>query len=267
MKQLAPFMFKENAIRVFIGPDGIPLFVASDVAKALGYDQPHKAVLTHCKKSKSLIDIDGMNHTVQQNQQLTEKTKLIPESDIYRLAMRSKLEKAEEFQDWVVEEVLPAIRKTGSYSAPPIPTGLPDFNNPVEAARAWADVKESEQNEIAKNKELQHTISKKDQIITASNEASIKAGEILVREFVKSNDLIDIGEKRFYQWMRDQGYIMEHNEPYQEYVKRGYFTWKPTEERHGGQFRYTIRITPRGKVWLAARYMEYLDLGGDLVPA
>lgn len=79
-------------------------------AKALGYDQPHKAVLAHCRKVKLLIDIDGINHTVQQNQSLTQidiKSKLIPESDVYRLVMRSKLDSAESFQDWVVEEVTP----------------------------------------------------------------------------------------------------------------------------------------------------------------
>lgn len=95
--------------------------------------------------------------------------------------------------------------------------------------------------------------------ILVSNEASIKAGEILVREFAKAQDIVEIVEKQFYQWMREQKIISESNEPYQKYVTSGYFTYKPTEERHGGKFRYTLRITPRGKVWLAAKYMAYLD--------
>jgi phage antirepressor YoqD-like protein len=107
--------------------------------------------------------------------------------------------------------------------------------------------------------EQEKKIAQKDELIIASNEASIKAGEILVREFVKSVDIIDLGEKQFYQWMRDQKIIMESRQPYQDYVTRGFFTWKPTEEEHGGKFRYTLRITPRGKIWLAARYMAYLD--------
>jgi anti-repressor protein len=99
----------------------------------------------------------------------------------------------------------------------------------------------------------------KDSLIIASNEASIKAGEILVREFVKSVDIIDLGERQFYQWMRDQGIIMESREPYQQYVNRGFFTWKPTDVEHGGKYRYTLRVTPRGKVWLSARYLAWLD--------
>lgn len=106
----------------------------------------------------------------------------------------------------------------------------------------------------------QTVIAQKDQYIIASNEASVKAGEVLVREFVKSNDLIDIGEKQFYAWMREQGLVLKNScEPASEYVKRGYFTWKPTLEEYGGKIRHTLRITPRGKIWLAARYLEYLD--------
>jgi len=105
-----------------------------------------------------------------------------------------------------------------------------------------------------------HSLVEKDNLITASNEASIKAGEIKVSEFVKSIDIVDLGERQFYQWMREQGYLFQGSrEPRQEYVNRGYFTWKPSEERYGGEFRYTLRITPRGKVWLAAKYMAYLD--------
>lgn len=137
---------------------------------------------------------------------------------------------------------------------------LPDFTNPIIAARAWAD--EVEAKLIAQQiiEKQQQQISNKDQLIVASNEASIKAGEILVREFVKSNDLIDLGEKQFYEWMREHGYILKGScEPSQKYVKLGYFTWKPTAEEHGGKFRYTLRITARGKVWLAGKYLAYLD--------
>ena len=103
------------------------------------------------------------------------------------------------------------------------------------------------------------TIERKDELLIASNEASVKAGDVLVREFVKGNDVIDIGEKLFYQWMRDQKLIMQHREPYQKYKALGYFRWLPSSEQHGGKIRYTLFITARGKIWLATRYMRYLD--------
>jgi len=106
----------------------------------------------------------------------------------------------------------------------------------------------------------QKQLEYKDELIIASNEASIKAGEVIIREFVKSTDIIEVGEKLFYKWLRDQKIILMHsNEPYQHYVTRGFFTYRPSDEKINGKYRHTIRITPRGKVWLAAKYMKLQD--------
>ena len=94
-------------VRTIITEDGNLLFVASDVAKALGYAVPQKAVIDHCKHCSK------MEHPSNKGTYIN----LITESDVYRLTMKSKLPNAEQFQDWVCEEVLPSIRKTGSYSA------------------------------------------------------------------------------------------------------------------------------------------------------
>lgn len=91
--------------------DGEPWFVASDVAKALGYERPNDAVNAHCKKVNKFSYGDMPQGAQPYN--------IIPESDVYRLVMRSNLPDAERFQDWVVEEVLPSIRKTGGYSMAP----------------------------------------------------------------------------------------------------------------------------------------------------
>ena len=142
---------------------------------------------------------------------------------------------------------------------------LPDFTNPVESARAWADEVEAKQAALAQVESQKNTIKTKDELIKVSNEASVKAGEILIREFVKSTDLIPLGEKQFFAWMRDHKIIFsDRNEPYQHFVNAGYFTYKPSEEMIGGKFRHTLRVTPRGKVWLAAKYMYHMDAEGIL---
>lgn len=87
--------------------EGQPFFIAKDVAGALGYKNPQEAVRNHCK---------GVSETLTPSKGGNQSTKIIPESDVYRLIMRSKLEEAERFQDWVCEEVLPSIRKTGVYA-------------------------------------------------------------------------------------------------------------------------------------------------------
>ena len=87
--------------------NGKVLFCGSDVAKALGYAIPSKAINTHCKGvSKMEVPTNGGK----------QQMLFIPEGDLYRLITHSKLESAEEFESWVFDEVLPAIRKNGSYS-------------------------------------------------------------------------------------------------------------------------------------------------------
>lgn len=82
-------------------------FVANDVAKALGYANPSKATNDHCKKAKMTWGNDSLGRR--------QEFKIIPEGDVYRLITRSKLESAEFFENWVFDEVLPTIRKTGGY--------------------------------------------------------------------------------------------------------------------------------------------------------
>ena len=89
--------------------DGKPYFVANDVARALGYATPKDAVTRHCKGAlKRRYLTEGGR----------QEMKMIPEGDMYRLITHSKLESAERFEAWVFDEVLPTLRKTGSYEMP-----------------------------------------------------------------------------------------------------------------------------------------------------
>lgn len=90
--------------------DGKPYFVGTDVAKALGYAKPNNAVSTHCRST--------LKRGIATKQGNMSEMVLIPEGDLYRLIMKSKLPSAEKFEAWVMDEVLPAIRKTGSYQKP-----------------------------------------------------------------------------------------------------------------------------------------------------
>lgn len=109
-----------NELKIFENPafgkvrvveqGGEPWFVATEVARILGYSQAAKAVREHVKdnhKGVSEMDTPGGR----------QKIVIIDEAGLYTLVMRSKLPQAEEFQEWVTAEVLPAIRKTGGYIA------------------------------------------------------------------------------------------------------------------------------------------------------
>lgn len=89
--------------------DGKPYFVGTDVAKALGYSNPRDAVSRHCK---GVVKHDTPTSSGVQ------LMSYITEGDLYRLIMKSKLPSAEKFESWVMDEVLPTIRKTGSYQKP-----------------------------------------------------------------------------------------------------------------------------------------------------
>jgi hypothetical protein len=109
------FNFDGNNVRV-IEKDGEPWFVAKDVAEVLGYVNTAKAVTKHCKAIAEIPIWDGRQNRSMQ---------IIPERDIYRLVLKSNLPAAEKFEEWVVGEVLPTIRKTGKYSTDPM-TALSD---------------------------------------------------------------------------------------------------------------------------------------------
>lgn len=94
--------------------DEDPWFVASDVAKALGYANPQEATREHCRKVNKITQPSESLPSVKCPPTFIN---IIPESDVYRLVMRSNLPRAVEFQDWICEEVIPSIRKTGGYLA------------------------------------------------------------------------------------------------------------------------------------------------------
>lgn len=97
-----------GSVRGFEDSDGKTWFVGKDIADKLGYVDPAQAISQHTKKSRK--------STIKSNRLGTPPLNVlvIPESDVWRLVMRSNLPKAEEFQDWICEEVIPTLRKTGS---------------------------------------------------------------------------------------------------------------------------------------------------------
>lgn len=109
MNEMQVFNFNTNSVRVVVR-EGEPWFVAKDVCDVLGYTNATKAIEDHCKAAAEGRTNDSLGRY--------SKAILIPERDVYRLIMRSKLPGAERFEEWVVGEVLPSIRKHGAYLSP-----------------------------------------------------------------------------------------------------------------------------------------------------
>ena len=111
-KQVITFNFSESKspIRnIFV--NGEPLFVGKDIAGALGYKRTADAIRQHCRYS--------VKHRVPHPQSKTRTLEVlvIPESDVYRLIIGSKLPSAQKFEKWLMEDVLPSLRKQGFYGS------------------------------------------------------------------------------------------------------------------------------------------------------
>jgi prophage antirepressor-like protein len=120
VKEIVTKHFQDFSIRIFLFQNQ-ELFFAKDTALLLGYTNPQKAIRDHCKKSLSFEDIFKMNDSFTFNLQQVlgnnwKQTKLIPEGDVWRLIIKSRLPEAQKIEEWIMEEVLPSIRQTGSYS-------------------------------------------------------------------------------------------------------------------------------------------------------
>lgn len=110
MSNLIPFSFESTSIRVVTDDNGEPLFVGKDICDALGYANPNDAMKQHCRgvaKRYPIVDSLGRN----------QEARVLTEPDVMRLVVNSTLPAAEAFERLVFEEILPTIRKTGSYGA------------------------------------------------------------------------------------------------------------------------------------------------------
>ncbi len=110
MSNIIPFQFDNNPIRVVTDEHGEPLFVGKDICDALGYADHTNALKHHCKgvvKRHPLQTPGGV-----------QELRVISEPDVMRLMVGSTLPAAEAFERLVFEEILPTIRKTGTYTSP-----------------------------------------------------------------------------------------------------------------------------------------------------
>ena len=134
--------------------EGKPYFCGKDIAEALGYAKPRNAIATHCKGAlKRGILTEGGN----------QEMSFIPEGDIYRLIIRSKLPSAEKFENWVMDEVLPQLRQTGSYSMTKQDSYM--IEDPIERAKRWIEEQEEKKMLEKENKKLLQDTKIQQQVI------------------------------------------------------------------------------------------------------
>lgn len=178
-----------------------PYFVGKDVASVLGYSNPQKAIRDHVDDDDKTLN---ESFTVNGTQGV-----LINESGLYSLILSSKLPSAKKFKRWVTSEVLPAIRKTGSYSVN-VPQSF------AEALRLAAD----QQEKIEAQQKLLTEQKPKVEFFDAVAESK---SAVSMNEVAKCLAVPGMGRNNLFKFLRGNKVLMDNNLPYQEYIDRGYF--------------------------------------------
>ena len=250
MSELQIFSSEEFGEIRTVEINGKPYFAGSDVASALGYAIPHKAVQTHCK---------GVLKWNIPTKSGNQDALFIPEGDVYRLIMRSKLPAAEKFESWVMDEVIPSIRKNGGYIA-----GQENLSDDELLAKALmvAQNKIAERDRIIAEKQ-EHIEKMRPKEIFAdavsSSHTSILIGDLA--KLICQNGY-QIGQKRLFEWMRNNGYLVKFgaskNMPMQRYIEQGLFEVKESNVQNpDGSVRITrtTKVTGKGQVYFVNKFI------------
>lgn len=183
--------------------NGEPYFVGKDVSDVLGYQNGSRDINRHVDEEDRRTE----NIMQYQNGTLVSKTILINESGLYSLILGSKLPTAKKFKHWVTSEVLPSIRKTGSYNLPQT------FS---EALRALADSEEEKEKLLIENNEMKPKADFFDAV--ADSKSAISIGDV-----AKTIGARGIGRNKLFQILRDEKVLMQNNVPYQKFIDKGFF--------------------------------------------
>lgn len=219
-------------LTVIVSKDEKLYFVGKEVAEALGYINSRKAVADHCK---------GSNETLLPSEGGMQLTKIIPESDLYRLIMRSRKEEAEKFQDWVMEDVLPSIRKRGVYATDNVIDNF--LNNPDFAIKILTEYKEEKQKR--KEEEEKRVIAEEKVKLLTHVDKMYTATEIAKECGLPSA----IALNTFLADQRIQYKVNDTWVPYSEHSNKGYFHVKQ-EVLDSGRVIYHRKITQIGREFI-----------------
>lgn len=242
MTNIVPFDFKGNPVRV-IEIQGEPWFVGKDVAQALGYSNPRDALGRHCKRAQNVGESGNATPS-----DLDPQTTIIPESDVYRLIIKSKLPEAERFEVLVMEEILPSIRKTGSYGAP----AALDFSDPNVVLGVIGHLKEEAETAKAKVIELKPKAEGYDHLMNADGLYGLQ----------NAARALGARPNLFTRWLK-QAYLFYQGGalvPRVQYTQRGLFEVKTTIVEDKARPR--AFITPKGLDYFRNKLPADLLIGG-----
>ena len=249
--EIQKFDFRGASLRTLTDEAGEPWFVAKDVCDILGIDT------NHLREALDDDEITNLRNSEVWNQP-GRAPLIISEPGLYKLIMRSRKPEAKEFQRWVTHEVLPQIRKTGSY----IPTSDADDDMTIlaKAVMIGQRTMEQQQRKIAE----QHTrIVELEPKARFADAVAASDGTCLVGELAKMlrQNGMDIGQNRLFRLLQADGYLgksgSNRNVPTQRAMDLGLFRIKETTVTHADgptTVSRTPKVTGKGQRYFIDRY-------------
>lgn len=250
MNQLQIFNFESKDVRV-LEINNEPWFVAKDVCDVLEIGNPSQAL--------SRLDDDEKN-TIILNEGIGNPQKsIVNEPGLYTLILGSRKPEAKQFKRWVTHEVIPSIRKHGAYMTPDVIEKV--LLNPDTIIQIATQLKE----EQTKRREAEQIIEKQKHKVLFADSVSASNTSILIRELSKliSQNGVSIGEKRLFEWLRTNGYLIkkpgtDYNTPTQRSMELGLFEIKEStiNRSNGIQIKKTPKVTGRGQLYFINKFLS-----------
>jgi anti-repressor protein len=182
--------------------DGEPWFVLADLCTVLE--------IANSRNVAARLDEAGVRQTDISSGGQRRSVTIVNESGMYEVVIRSDKPEAVTFRRWLTNEVLPQIRKTGSY-------GAPQLTGPELMAHALIEANKTLESQAQQIEALTGPANSWDKLASVEGDLSVKdAAHILTRDHG-----IKIGQNRLFQWMREKKWIDGFNRPYQHRVEQG----------------------------------------------
>ena len=255
-------------VRMYV-ENGKSWFCATDIATSLGYSNPRDAIVRHCK-SHGVV-----NHDVIDSMGRIQQMKFISEGNIYRLTAKSQMPRADEFENWIFDEIVPSVVNTGSYSVQP---QTPQTY--LEALKALVSSEEAKQRLVLlvqkKEQEKQSIIEETKPAVVFTECVTSSSTNILIGDLAKliTQNGYKIGEIRLYEWMvenkyliRKQRYSKSKNKyvndymPTQRAAEMGLFFVKEKPIVSGGSpifIKHTCYVTGKGQVYFLNKFKSLM---------
>lgn len=254
MNELKTFQNKEFGEIRTVEVDGKILFCGKDVAIALGYSDTVNAIKAHCREDG--VAICHLTDNLGRDQQ----AKFISEGNVYRLICGSKLPSAENFERWVFDEVLPAIRSGGGYVNDDelfLRTYLPQADEQTKLLFKTT---------LATMKNLNAQIEASKPKVIFADAVAASGNVILVGELAKilKGNGCEMGQKRLFERLRNEGYLikrdgLDRNMPTQRSMELGLFKIKETAITHSDghvTISKTTLVTGKGQEYFVNRFSD-----------